>query len=366
MIFLVCGILIPVIAVIILFTTFKQNTAWWEYCLPFFVSIVSAGMVYTIVLFASGADIEYWTNYIISVNYYEDWNEEVMSVETYTDADGNLQTRTVYEIVYHSAYYTSVDNQREERRIKKSEYKKIKSKWNNESFVDLRRDYYSNDGDMYTSAYPRNPELMVVHTSKHLYQNRISASQDSIHKFQDVDPEEWNLFDYPDESGMYVPSILSEYPISNQDMHSLNVLNAVWGAGKKIRVWFLIWEGDETLDTGYAQENYWEGGNKNELVVCIGVDQDKNVNWTHVFSWTEREDMKVQLRNLIAESDKIQIGDYVSWINDNIHMWEKRDFGEFNYLKIHIPFWGYLVVYFVSGIATAGSVAYAVSNDINQ
>ncbi len=50
-------------------------------------------------------------------------------------------------------------------------------------------------------------------------------------------------------------------------------------------------------------QDYWEGGNKNDFVVCFGSKNNK-VTWCYPFSWADSqksERLKINVRNYMKE-----------------------------------------------------------------
>ena len=81
--------------------------------------------------------------------------------------------------------------------------------------------------------------------------------------------------------------------------------------------------------------NYWEGGNKNELVLNIGVDDENEVMWGYVFSWTEAEIFKVRVRDLITDQKKLNLGELVDKLYPLVESeWQRKHFKDFNYLQV--------------------------------
>lgn len=131
--------------------------------------------------------------------------------------------------------------------------------------------------------------------------------------------------------------------------------------------WILVWAG-QTLDVAYAQENYWKGGNKNELVVCIGVDDRNAIQWGHVFSWSESEMLKQSLADEIVrdKNEILNTSQYVQWIENNINQWQRKEFEDFNYIHTPIPWWGNLIIYTVTIIGCIVSGFFVVNNEITN
>lgn len=191
-------------------------------------------------------------------------------------------------------------------------------------------------------------------TTSHTYQNRIQAS-DSIYKFRTLNKEEkglFGVFDYPALNGYTMPSILGYN--DQQAERKLSLLNAKLGKHKQIRVWILVFQ-DQPMDAAIAQMNHWQGGNKNELVLTCGVDSDKNVLWGYVFSWTEKESFKIQVRDLLTDQKKLNLSEIVDKLGPLIEQgWERKQFSDFNYLTVEPPWWSTLLIYILTLATNVG------------
>jgi hypothetical protein len=84
------------------------------------------------------------------------------------------------------------------------------------------------------------------------------------------------------------------------ELLELQVVNSLFGASREVRVFLIVFK-NQPRDAGYIQERYWEGGNMNEIVVCVGIDENENVKWGHVFSWTESTGVKIKIKNEISK-----------------------------------------------------------------
>lgn len=360
------AVIIAIISIIILYTFFKTQTEWWEYLLPIAGAIIPALILKLIFSFALAVDTEYWTGYVETAAYFEDWNEEVTRVETYTDSKGNLQTRTVTDIVYHPPYWELKESNGISLGISKADYNYVKQKFQNEKFQDLGRWHHTNDGDKYFVSRTNDKDRDVIITTTHLYRNKVAATN-TVFDYEEVDPKEWGLFEYPSFSSQFDDNpCLSRVPIDLSEARELAHFNAIWGKRKQIRVWVLIFN-NQTIDTAYAQEAYWKGGNKNELVVCLGVSNN-TIQWNHVFSWTDREDFKVGLRNHLNTyiGQPISLSPTVSWLQDNIGLWERKQFKDFDYITVPVPLWGVILNYALVIVSSVGVIIYVVHNGINS
>jgi hypothetical protein len=118
------------------------------------------------------------------------------------------------------------------------------------------------------------------------------------------------------------------------------------GADKKITMFVLVWDGvtSNTIEKAYLQQRFWRGGNKNELVTCIGIENHK-ILWVKVFSWSDSETMKSDIESSILKIKTFDIYKIIGIISSQAKEgWVKKDFRVFDYLEIQLPMWGNLLI----------------------
>jgi len=365
------SILIAMLAVLVLYIRFRKHVAWWEYMLPLAGAVIPALIIKMVFSFGLSSDTEWWTGNIERIEFYEKWNEKVVYYDTeyYTDSNGDRQSRQVRKtrIDTHYPKWYLEDSNGIEKSIDKSEYNRIVNRWGNQDFKDLHRDYHSIDGDMFYANFPGGDENRFILTTTHRYKNKVAATA-NVFDFEEVDPDEWELFEYPDNGwSIDSPHHMGETGLTRQEGRRIALFNTRWGKAKQIRVWFLIFQ-DKTLDSGYAQEAYWKGGNKNELVICLGVDESRKIQWGHVFSWTDRESFKIELRNQInsMKGEELSINPTMDWLDSNIGKWERKSFEDFDYIDVPSPWWAVMINYIITVLCSIGVIYFAVMNDFTE
>ena len=188
---------------------------------------------------------------------------------------------------------------------------------------------------MYTTHWGNNEEMLEPVVKTHRYENRPAASK-SIYHYDEVDTFEfkiYKLFDYPNIYDQYKQDCLLGYDNKNAE-HELQVLNSLLGHEKQVRVYFLVFR-DQSREAGLVQERYWQGGNKNEIVICIGLDSNEKIQWGHVFSWTEQTGVIVNIKNEIESMNDVDFSKLIGFVRDEINLeWERKDFKEFDYITI--------------------------------
>ncbi len=352
------AMVIPFLGSGALWLFFSDRIAWQKLLLTTGGSlVVSGGLIWgskAMTERIQTSDTEFWTGYIVKTSYDEPWNEMVTRTESYEVWVGTgkskrkeTRTRTVKEVVHHPAKWWITDNNGQDITISHGEFEKLCSKFNSRKFVPLHRNFHSINGNRYEGHWPGDDATLEVVTTTHSYSNRVLVSE-SVFKFQTVDKhdkESYGLFDYPKVVGYHQPCILGYS--DPQAERKLSLLNAKLGKSKQIRVWILVFR-DQPLEAAIAQMNYWQGGNKNELVLTIGVDSGNVVTWAYVFSWTEKETLKLTVRDTILEQEGkgLQLSEIVDRMEPQVQKeWERKHFKDFNYLSVEPPLWSTLLIY---------------------
>lgn len=366
---------VPIVTAIVLYFWYQHRTLWWEFLLPFAVSVVLIATCKLLTETAQTRDTEYWGGWMTNAEYYEEWNERVScrhpKYETRTDSQGHTYSEFVgyehlYDVDYHAPYWQIHDSNNLTIRVNKATFEGLASNFGNRKFHDLRRSYHTIDGDKYVTTWSGNDDTLVPVTTTHSYENRVQAS-DSIFDFQEVDPEDYGLFDYPKVRGYYqCSSILGEGgPTQAQAEKILGLTNAKLGRRKQIRIWLLVFS-NQPLQAGFDQENYWKGGNKNEFILTIGVDKDHRVQWCHPISWTEVETLKIEARNCVLEQkgQPVNLVEIAQWLSRECdRQFIRKPFADFSYLSVDPPGWAVFLAFALTIAVNVGTSAWIVHNE---
>ena len=361
------GMLIPLIATIILVVKFREKTHIVEIVIMWVASFsVIMGVKFISEKFST-METEYWGEYGIRVDYYERWDEYIHQTCSSTDSDGNT---TYYDCSYvdtHYPYWEVITNTGNTYTITESQFNKYSKLWKSKKFQDIGRDYHSIDGDKYESYWDKKEENIFPVITTHMYENRVSNSS-SIYDFMDVDTSQFKVFSYPEVEDYQCNSILSEVrgkEISKGNK-KLTIYNARYGTQKQVRMWLLIFK-DKPFQYSTYQENYWKGGNKNEVVLCVGVRDSLLIDWVKCFSWTNKEILKVNLRDSVLSQKYLDIDRAIEVMkNEVIENFKRREFKEFDYLEVEPSLTATLLSLLFISLVVGGMVVYIISNDFNN
>lgn len=367
------ALIIPAITSALILKFWKDDALWWEFLLIWAISPI------VIILCKFGAetsvtkDKEYWGSYIVNAKHYEAWDEEVpcthakYRTETYTDSNGKTQSREVfdgyehlYDVDYHPEHWRQYDNIGQSFSISENTFNVYCKRWDNKKFKDMHRNYHSIDGDSYETIFDRKDEHLEPITTIHSYKNKVQASS-SVFNFQEVlNPQDYGLYDYPD--GETNTCILGSVNNMGKAHRNLQVANAKLGDHKQVKIWFLIFKG-KGMDVGVMQESYWKGGNKNELVVCIGTDKENNVTWCRPFTWCEVDELPISIRNRTMEMKQLDMEAIVDYtVEITKKKWIRKEFTDFDYLEINLPSWTHALIWTVTLLVNIGIALFIIKN----
>lgn len=365
--------LIPFLVSIVLYKFYKKKTLWWELMLPILVSFILIFSTKALIEKVNVQSVEYWGSLVARVDYEEEWDEWIVQTCTTTncDSEGKNCVTTSYDCSYRSYHpprWFITTTIGETINISQSEYEKIKNKLGNSTFLDMNRDFYRIDGNRYYSQYLGDSALAVPVSTTRNYENRVKKADQSVFHFQDVTKEEverYQLKQYPKiTAGYKMDAVLGDESadamVANE---KVQYLNGLLGHAKQVRCFVLVFK-NQPIEASFYQEWLWSGGNMNEFVVCIGIDNSRQVKWCKSISWTPNEYLKTRTKTYIEQMDTLNLTAVASYLQAELgNGFVRRDFEEFNYLTVEPPLWGIILVYLLTIGINIILACWVVKND---
>lgn len=203
-------------------------------------------------------------------------------------------------------------------------------------------------------------------TRSHEYENKVKASH-SVFKFEDISKKEARrigLYDYPDiHLRDQCPIIGAKF--SARQERAIRVLNAQYGPKKEFRLYLLFYR-NKPLSIADRQRSYWQGGNKNELVVCVGLDNRNRVVWSDAFSWCDSPVLSIKSRDWFM-SHRLDLCAFASYIEPIVQKeWKRKNFADFKYLSVELSdkqYWGIIILML---LLNTGLSVWVVRNDFRN
>lgn len=291
-------------------------------------------------------DVEFLGGYMEKITHYDEWDEWVhqtctRQVPCGTDKDGHVRYRTeTYDCshrVYHPDRYTYTDEAGEEHYFcEEWEFNRALKELGNpkQVFKEMNRHYYHIDGDAQEYYWDHKPIHVRAITTKHHYKNKVNVSN-SIFNFENISEKkakELGLYNYPEVENDDQEVIMG-FKVRKDVNKLYKYVNAVYGPAKQFRLFVLVFP-DKPIDISEKQRSYWKGGNKNEFVVCIGYNtKTGNIEWCNPFSWCDKPALEVATKRYFREHSHMNINQYPYWLMENIDLWKRKEFKDFDYIQ---------------------------------
>lgn len=364
--------IVPIIFTIVMFFKFKHEVVWWEYLIVFGVSIIGIVATKAIIETIQTSDTEYWGGWVKEVRYYEDWNEYIHRTCTRTVSCGKDCTRTeTYDcsyVDYHPEYWEVRGSNGESIHISNTQYNQLLKKFGTgKKFVDMHRHYHTNDGDMYSTIWSGSDETLEPLITKHKYENRVRVSS-STYAQAEPDKEiftEYGLFHYPEIYDYYRQKVILGYDDSKAEK-AFQLLNAKLGASKEFKSYIIVFK-NKGREAGLYQEQQWQGGNKNELNIAIGIDDQNNIKWCHVFSWTDDPLIMVETRDFVERQGTLNLVELANFLSENVPAkWQRKHFSDFNYLTIEPKTSHIVIAFIIIVIINIGVAVFVIQNEFTE
>lgn len=275
---------------------------------------------------------EIWSGQIIEVNHEEEWDEWIPE-KGHRDEDGNYIVDEPAHWEHHNAT------------------NKIKT--TDDGWVSVRKTL---EGIKFTDSFVNSDEELKQYypigmptASTHTYKNKVqAAASSSLYKHNDINVKDYNLPSYPLNKNKYlsIDRIIGEIPNKEESLKVLDKYNTLLNdtnnpnnldgtkSYKQVNLIFVNL-GDVTDDYGFALEEYWKGGNKNDFIVAFG-SRDNKVTWCYPITWSEVEILKSEVRDYMLEnSDLNDFPTVIENVSKTVEdKFKRKEFADFDYLQI--------------------------------
>lgn len=174
------------------------------------------------------------------------------------------------------------------------------------------------------------------------FRNYIKAAPDTLfrhqglmNKFAHVIPQYPNqIYDYYRlDRTVVVNGSLSDTKQWNEDLSKINR-----DIGKPVGVnMIVVFAFNQPREYFYALQQAWIGGKKNDVILVIGTNSQKQVQWAEVMAWTTNEMFKVKLRDRIQDLKEINRSEIITALKEETQSrFKRRSMEDFAYLESSI------------------------------
>lgn len=391
---IVPGLLVAAVNALIIKSAWKHKIAWWEPLPPILMNLVICISAKFTAELAMTTDYEFHGGWGVVGCHQEPWTRWYeVEVDDYCDKtvteNGKRVTKrekcgshkeTRYDS--HPEQFWLENSNGEVIETDSNDYRWLsQDRWRNQVREDGHHSDYdrvkfgfhdTGEGYLHKTRWPGDDDSLVPTTTLHKWTNKVQSADQSLFHFPDVDKEdikEYGLFELPSIERFYRMRYISGMSGAWADMANrrLEFWNAKLGREKQVQMRLLVFK-DKPFEASLSQEAYWQGGNKNEFTLCVGVDSKTlRSQWAHVISWSEAENLKVKVRDYARSMDIFDPVEVADYMGTQVRKdFVRKQFAEFNYLKVATPTWAYWVGFFLSVLVTAGFDVWAIRNEFGD
>lgn len=352
--------LIPIIACIILRLPLDYNGPWLIYMWILVAGEATVWAMHRMMYRRHTSSREYIGSLVSKVCYEAPWTEIVVRTRTRTDSKGRTYTERYIEHVHHPESYSIITTCGSCLPVGPESFDSIRYLWQVPRHGDrwtggdilggVRYGCHYSFCDL-EQAQAENPFYWVPITEYHRYTNKIRNSN-SIFKFEKISAErasELGLLNYPEIEDYDAPCILSDDISVPEEVDTMfRKFNGRYAPQSQMRLFILLFDADKGPGISELQRAYWQGGNKNEFVVCIGIKPDGDIKWARAFSWADDQTLEVAAARWLTNQRRIDWQQFYDWLKENIGGWQRKQFADFDYINVTLPLSSFLIISAVS------------------
>lgn len=362
---LIFAYIVPLIGCLLLRFAFHYHGEWTTYFWTLVCGEAIVGIVHWLFYWWRTSATEYLGAYVVRLHHKDAWTELVEKQETRRDADGNTYTVTRIEEKDHPEEYHYYTNLGAEHKTNSDFYRYVSRKW------DVPTHRYTIEGK--NIKYGRRHEQEKLFSEAEInslldydryatlseensYENKIRNSN-SIFNFERIskaDIEQFGLYEWPslDEHNDSDAILSHTIPIPKELQAVYRRFNALVVCENQMRLLVLLFDADLGVAAAEKQKAYWKGGNKNEFIVCLGVNEEHNVNWVYSFSWAKECVVEVETNQWFLAHPELDLYHFLAWFSFEHKKWVRREFKDFKYIRVSLKLWQTIVVLVTSVLYT--------------
>jgi hypothetical protein len=341
-----------------------KEVVLWEWALSSVIAVISVAVMNAAVYCHEVGDDETWSGVALRAKYVPRWVEEYTELVSYSDGDGHTHTTVETRYRTHPETWHVMTTLTDDQEIDRGAYDSLTVKWGKPKAVTgYRPGYYSGDHHDYITAYTSGKPVVPVSENRR-WSNRLRAA-DTMFEFERVDKvraKAEGLYEWPKSDYLWQSNRLLGH-CENISPYGLDLLNAVLGPAKEANV-IIIGFGDCDKSKAVLQQAYWQGGKKNDIVICYGK------TWAYAFGWSYDNKVFRDLETAVMDykADHARLDDAVLARFKTI-IWseyKRRNWADFDYIALTPPWWSYIVTIFVMLVTQAVYYWWAFTNDYGK
>lgn len=330
------------IVVGLVFYFYSKEITFFEFCLSPVVALITSVVCYSVFSMIVCGDTQTISGTVISAIYQPKWVEE----ET-TQKEG----KTVVSHTTHYPKWTMLCNtgkNTEEVEIDSDEYNYLYRLFGKKISVSGSRSGFDyGDRNDYVLKNVNHYNQPCVLSKKYINRLKNSNSLFAYSKKKET-------ISYPYPTDKFVSNRL--LGIARQQFNQLDFdrMNSRLGPNKKVNVIIV----GSNNNVGQQIEMQWQGGKKNDLIICYGK------GWSYCFGWTDSNLVKRNLETLFLSTvNNTLLPKIEAEIQRNYTL---KNWKSFNYVSINFPLWTYFLCFVLMVLSQVGYFMYTLKNEYSK
>lgn len=327
--------------ILVIFHTLYSKSMKVELLAICSISIILGFGVITLIDYKSQTDdVEIWSGKIIDVKHTEEYDIWIPPrEETYTTTNSKGKTETHTRTI--AGYW-------EHHKAKNSIETTDNGTMSVSATLDGREftDDFVNSTSELEKYYPIGKATATTHT----YENKLKASY-SVFKNKDIKLSDYKgLPEYPSNvnNELTIDRLIGKFEnkkVLSKKLDDINTrLNDTDNPKNKQKIksykqvnLMMINFGEKSEDYGWALQDYWKNGAKNDFVVTFGTDSKGKITWCHAFSWTDVEILKSDVREYIIGKNVKEFDKCIDDIGNMVeNKFDRKQFKDFDYIQVDV------------------------------
>lgn len=299
-------------------------------------------IVYKVIMWTRGREYEVSTYAITEIQFYEPWDEIVYEdieerFQNGVDVNGNpiygYRTVRKEKVVYHDEYFKAILSNGDIVPISRDTYiSALKRFGTEEFFFDMKRNFYSIDGNMWYCLWNRIPINTFTLSFEKGYTNPVRC-KNSIFNRKHINKKTAKQEGlYEKYTGDLCYECVYGYGLTPEQASYIGYVNDYLTNYNGMRILFLFFY-DKQREIATKQRDYWLNGSRNELVVCVGI-KDNKIDWCVPFSWSNDRTLELMVASeVLSHRNVIDVCEWAQYVMQNADKWVYNDLSEYDYLK---------------------------------
>ena len=221
---------------------------------------------------------------------------------------------------------------------------------------------------------PRFESVEVGEPTAHLssYKNYLKASSDTLFRKDFVNEKyKGKLPEYPNIIYDYyrlTRVVTANFALENKKQwdNALSEINGKLGKKKQSNI-ILVLTKNQSQDYVQALDQYWRGGNKNDVIIIINIDATNKIEWVSTLVLAKDDMLKIQLRDNLMDIETLSMEKIMPEIENCVSKYfVRKRMREFEYLAYAVTpsMTQYIVSLILCLLATIGLVIVFENEDI--